>query len=145
MSETGAQHIVLFLQESTSRHTINPLTPGRCRCDFKNVTLWGVISKWYFLLNCHQVNVIGPQQCSIYNSPGNSLVSSSYKPLTVLILIKFHDAIWYYQGLMSYAFSLWKHKHASYKRPFIYIMTTSSTGNIFCITGPLWGESKGHQ
>ena len=24
-------------------------------------------------------------------------------------------------------------------------MTMSSNGNIFCVTGPLWGDSSGHQ
>ena len=44
----------------------------------------------------------------------------------------------------------WRHHVYTNDRPlntgaYIYIMMTSSNGNIFRVTGPLWGESTGHR
>ena len=84
---------------------------------------------------------------SIYSSPDIVLVRSDSKSLSNATLIQVCGAMWRHHRVCQLKLLQAETWHTTYvttpSKVIILHMMTSSNGNIFRVTGPLWGESTG--
>ena len=71
-------------------------------------------------------------------------VDSPHKGPVTWKIFPFHDVIMHHVSNHDDPFHQNTHKTCLLNRA-RYVMMTSSNGNIFLVTGPLWGESTGHR